>query len=122
MTTSATTTTTQADKPPTYAQRAAIAATQANERFTFTDDKRMLAALSEVALDELARNPAFAVRVRNRYEELAPQKPSKAPKAPRAVNRPRMPSPRSRPSRRCQVSNSMRPVASIPGLSSNISA
>jgi hypothetical protein len=77
MTTSATTTT----KPPTYAQRAAATAAQANERFSYTDEKRMLAALSEVALDEMSRNPAFAVRVRNRYDELAPQKAPKPDKA-----------------------------------------
>lgn len=84
MTSAATTT----SKPPTFAQRAAAAATQANERFAFTDDKRMLAALSEVALDEFARNPAFAVRVRDRYQELAPQKAPKAPRAPKATKQP----------------------------------
>lgn len=89
MTTPATTTTTtgntaDAGKPPTYAQRATAAAATAAERFAFTDEKRMQAALAEVAVDELARNPSFAVRVRDRYEELAPQKASKAPKAPKA--------------------------------------
>lgn len=69
MTTSATTT-----KPPTYPQRAGAAAVRVNERFGFADEKRMLAALAETALEEMNRNPSFAVRVRNRYEELAPQK------------------------------------------------
>lgn len=75
MTTASTTT-----KAPTYAQRSSAAATQASQRFHFTDDKRMLAALSEIALDEMSRNPTFAVRVRDRYEELAPQKPAKREK------------------------------------------
>ena len=70
-------------KPLTYVQRSAAAAVQANERFGFTDEKRMQAALSEVALDELSRSPAFAVRVRNRYEELTPQKATRATKTGR---------------------------------------
>lgn len=72
-------------KPPTFAQRASTASSQANERFNFTDEKRMLAALSEIALDEMNRNPTFAVRVRNRYEELTPPKPVKATKTTKAV-------------------------------------
>ncbi len=72
--------TTTTTKSPTSTQRAAAAAAAAAERFTVADEKRMLAALSEIALDELARNPSFAVRVRNRYEELALQKAIKEPK------------------------------------------
>lgn len=68
------TTGTATTKAPTYPQRASAAAGQMNERFGFTDEKRMLAAMAESALDEMNRNPSFAVRVRNRYEELAPQK------------------------------------------------
>lgn len=67
-------TTTQSEKPPTYPQRVSAAAGAANARFSFTDEKRMQAALAEIALEELGRNPGFAVRVRNRYEELAPVK------------------------------------------------
>lgn len=74
-----------AEKPPTYAQRATAAAAAAAERFAFTDEKRMLVALSEVALEELGRNPSFAVRVRNRFEELAPIKSARAPKASKAA-------------------------------------
>lgn len=40
----------------------------------------MLAALTETAIEEMARNPTFALRVRNRFEELAPQKPAKVSK------------------------------------------
>jgi hypothetical protein len=75
--------TTSTTNSPTPAQRSAIAAAEAAKRFTFTNEKLMLAALSEIALDELSRNPSFAVRVRDRYEELAPTKTPKAPKAPK---------------------------------------
>ncbi|HEX2348590.1 MAG TPA: hypothetical protein VHI51_09150 [Ktedonobacterales bacterium] len=86
MTTPATTTVgNTADKPPTYAQRATAAAAAAAGRFTFSDEKRMQAALTEIALEELERNPSFAVRVRNRYEELAPVKAARAPKAAKAA-------------------------------------
>lgn len=80
MTTAAT-----AGKAPTAAQRASAAAAQANERFKFTDEKRMLAALTEIALEEMGRNAGFALRVRSRYEELAPQKASKTPRTPTAT-------------------------------------
>lgn len=66
--------TTTTPKPLTYAQRLSVAAVQANERLHFTDEKRMQAALAEIALDEMNRNPSFAVRVRNRYEELKPER------------------------------------------------
>jgi hypothetical protein len=82
MTTTVTATT---GKPPTYAQRSTAAAAQAVERFGFNDEKRMLAALSEIACDELSRNPAFAVRVRNRFDELAPQKAPTTQKAAKAT-------------------------------------
>ena len=75
------TTVSTTSKAPTYSQRSSAAAAQANERFGFADEKRMLAALGEMAVDEMSRNPAFAVRVRNRYEELAPQKPPTRAKA-----------------------------------------
>lgn len=74
------TTTATTSKPPTYAQRSTAAAAQANEHYHYTDEKRMQAALCEIALDELSRNPLFAVRVRDRYEELAPQKATRASK------------------------------------------
>ena len=80
----ATTVTGTSGKPPTYAQRASAAAVKANERFNFTDEKRMLAAVSEIAVDEMSRNPGFALRVRQRFEELAPQKAERKPKAPKA--------------------------------------
>jgi hypothetical protein len=69
------------EKSPTYPQRVSAAAVAANARFNFTDEKRMQAALAEIATEELSRNPAFAVRVRNRYEELAPVKAARPPKA-----------------------------------------
>ncbi|HEX8733097.1 MAG TPA: hypothetical protein VF725_13675, partial [Ktedonobacterales bacterium] len=50
----------------------------------------MLAALSEIALDELSRNPSFPVRVRDRYEELAPAKAPKAQKAQKAQKEPKV--------------------------------
>lgn len=74
-------TTTQSEKPPTYIQRVSAAAGSANARFNFTEEKRMQAALAEIALEEMSRNPGFAVRVRNRYEELAPVKVARSPKA-----------------------------------------
>lgn len=74
-------TVTSTTKLQTYTQRASSAAVQAAERFSFIDEKRMLAALSEIALDEMRRNPSFAVRVRDRYEELAPQKTPKPSKS-----------------------------------------
>lgn len=70
-----------AGKALTMMQRASLAAAQANDRFKFSDEKRMLAALSEIALEEMGRNAGFALRVRGRYEELAPQKTPKAPKS-----------------------------------------
>lgn len=70
-------------KAPTATQRASSAAAKAAERFKFTDEKRMLAALSEIALDEMERNASFALRVRSRYEELAPQKGPRAARMPR---------------------------------------
>lgn len=76
MTTAAT-----AGKALTTTQRASVAAAQANDRFNFTDEKRMLAALAEIALEEMGRNAGFALRVRGRYEELAPQKATRASKA-----------------------------------------
>lgn len=82
--TTAASTTTQSAKPPTYPQRVSAAATAANERFNYTDEKRMQAALAEIAIDEMMRNPTFALRVRNRYDELAPQKPEKASKVAKA--------------------------------------
>lgn len=72
------------DKALTIAQRASGAAARAIQRLGFTDEKRMLAALSEVAVDELEGNASFASRVRIRYEELAPQKPPKTPKPPKS--------------------------------------
>ena len=78
-----------AEKPPTYAQRATAAAGAAAERFTFSDEKRMQAALAEIALEEMNRNPSFAVRVRNRYEELEPRKAPRAPRVPK-VPRPKL--------------------------------
>jgi len=80
----ATTVTGASGKSPTYAQRASAAAAQANERFNFTDEKRMLAAVSEIALDEMSRNPGFALRVRQRFEELAPLKAERNPKTSKA--------------------------------------
>lgn len=74
-----------AEKPPTYAQRSSAAAAAAAGRFIFSDEKRMQAALTEIALEELERNPSFAVRVRNRYEELAPVKAAGTPKSSRAA-------------------------------------
>lgn len=49
----------------------------------------MQAALTEIALDEMSRNPAFAVRIRDRYDELAPKKKetttkSRGAKAPKS--------------------------------------
>ncbi|MGH2504176.1 MAG: hypothetical protein ACRDID_16840 [Ktedonobacterales bacterium] len=80
----------QSEKPLTYPQRVSAAAATANARFNFTDEKRMQAALAEVALDELGRNPGFAVRVRNRYEELAPVKATKPSKASSKASKPKL--------------------------------
>lgn len=65
-------------KAPTFGQRSAAAGSQVAERFNFSDEKRALAALAEMALEELARNPGFAVRVRNHYDDIAPMKASKS--------------------------------------------
>lgn len=80
----------QSEKPPTYPQRVSAAAAAANARFNFTDEKRMQAALAEIASEELNRNPAFAVRVRNRYEELAPVKATSPAKASSKTSKPKL--------------------------------
>lgn len=67
-------------KPPTYPQRSALAAAQASAHLNLSDEKRMLAALSLVALEELQRNMSFATLVYNRYLDLAPKKVAKSSK------------------------------------------
>jgi hypothetical protein len=62
-------------------QRTTEALNQASQLLSLDDPKRLGAALAEVALEEAQRNPAFADRVCQCYEALAPRK------APRATQR-----------------------------------
>jgi hypothetical protein len=61
---------------PTLAQRSAEAVARAAQRLEVDDAKRLAAALAEVAAEELDVNPAFAGRLRMRYEALR-QPPAK---------------------------------------------
>lgn len=70
-----------AAKPATIPQRIAAAYEQANAALHPEDAKRLAAALVEIAVEELQRNPGFQLRVRSRYDELAPHKPERARRA-----------------------------------------
>ncbi len=79
-----------ASKSLTIAQRPLAAGQRAAVHMHADDEKRMLAALAEMAVEELSRNPGFALRVRGRYEELAPATTRRqtAPKTPRVAKVP----------------------------------
>jgi hypothetical protein len=80
-----------ASKPLTIAQRPAAAGQRAAAHMHADDEKRVLAALAEIAVEELERNPSFALRVRGRYDELAPKtvRRQAAPKASQAAKPPK---------------------------------
>ena len=59
-------------KSPTATQRASKAAEATAQSLHLNDPKWVAAALAEIAAEEVSRNPSFGVRVRNRYDELAP--------------------------------------------------
>ncbi|HUY78772.1 MAG TPA: hypothetical protein VMV29_18510 [Ktedonobacterales bacterium] len=68
-----------------------MAAHRAAEALRATDEKRMAAALAEIAAEEMARNPSFALRVRSRYEALEPPKKTRAAKALKDPQKPKLP-------------------------------
>lgn len=78
-------------KAPTPAQRVTHAAESVAEHLRLANVKRLSAVLAEIAAEEVMCNPSFVVRVRSRYDELAPAhrgassykmgpRPPKAPK------------------------------------------
>lgn len=75
----------------TPVQRAAQAAHRAAEALRATDEKRLAAALAEIAAEEMARNPTFALRVRSRYEDLEPPKKARAAKTIKEPRKPKLP-------------------------------
>ncbi len=74
-----------ASKTPTIVQRISEANERAAELLHAQDAKRAVAAILEMAIEEYAHNPGFALRVRGRFDELAPAKPKRvaSPKAPK---------------------------------------
>jgi hypothetical protein len=62
-------------KAPTFTQRITAAYERAESIVRPTDSKRLAAALVEIAVDELERNPGFRRRVQMHYDQLAPQHP-----------------------------------------------
>lgn len=70
-----------ASKPLTLSQRVAEAQRCAAEALHSDDTKRATAALLETALEEMRRNPGFALRVHGRFDELAPARQPRARQA-----------------------------------------
>jgi len=64
----------QADANLTTTQRVAQATKRVAEFLHVSDQKRVEAAITEIMVEEMLRNPGFALRVKGRYDELAPQK------------------------------------------------
>ncbi len=83
----------ETDVAPTLTpvQRAAQAAHRAAEALRASDEKRMAAALAEIAAEEMAHNPSFALRVRSRYEDLEPPKKPRAAKSLKEPRKPKLP-------------------------------
>lgn len=80
----------------TAAQRVTLASETTAQALHLDDVKRVAAALAVVAAEEVSRNPSFALRVRSRYDELAPETKRRGsatrlskPKAPKRVLIPR---------------------------------
>lgn len=97
-----------ASKPLTITQRPAHAAHEVAVQLRFEDEKRLLAALSEIAAEEISRSPNFALRVRSRYEELAPAKPQRASTA------------RSTPSKTQKPQKTLVPIKQLPTHEINV--
>jgi hypothetical protein len=67
-----------ASETMTLTQRINQAQQHAANALHADDAKRAAAAVLEMALEEMRRNPGFSLRVRGRYNELAPAKPRRA--------------------------------------------
>lgn len=83
-------------KSPTAMQRVSRAADTIAQSLHLNNPKWVAAAYAEIAAEEVSRNPSFAVRVRNRYDELVPAPRRRGgashttePKAPKRVLVPR---------------------------------
>ncbi|HEY1391649.1 MAG TPA: hypothetical protein VGF38_24145 [Ktedonobacterales bacterium] len=89
-----------ATKPPTPAQRTAAALQRAAKFLAAENEKLLAVALTEVAVEVVLTNQAFAERVRERYDELN-AKPVRAaqPRQPRSVRTDTAPKPKLAPGR-----------------------
>jgi hypothetical protein len=75
-------------KAPTFPQRASRAAEAVAQYLELDDARRVTAALAEVAAEEVVRNPSMALRIRTRYEELAPARKRRTSSTSRSDSKP----------------------------------
>jgi hypothetical protein len=98
-----------ASKAPTFTQRITAAYERAESILRLTDSKRLAAALVEIAVEEIERNPGFRLRVQGHYSQLAPQPPVRAARQ----------QPRSASTAKKRLEDFV-PVKRIPGQSFNV--